>query len=205
MTRADRVTDEIAKRLARANFKRIYVGVESGADSILKIIGKNTNIEKIKRGVSLLRKEGVIVRGSFILGLPYETHETIKQTIDLAMELDIQTAGFNIVMPYPGTKLYDMAIAKDGIEFTVDTEAEDFFSQFKRWGNCITRTPGLSNEDLINYQQKANDEFYSQPRIVEFYRSTFQQGNKEKFWHRILNDVYKRVNGRNLDYWDKLI
>ncbi len=204
LTRADTITDEIADRLAKANFKRLYVGVESGSDNILKLVGKNTNVEKIKRGVSLLRERDIIVRGSFILGLPYETHETIGKTIEYAKELDIQTTGFNIAMPYPGTQLYDMALNKEGIEFTVDPESKDFYSQFKRWGNCIIRTPELSGEDLISYQQKANDEFYGQQRIIDFYKWTFEQGNKEKFWHRVLNHVYKKIHGKNLDYWDKL-
>lgn len=204
LTRADTITPDIAERLARANFTRVYVGVESGCDDILKIMNKATSTDKIKRGVDMLRSQDIIVRGSFILGLPYETHETVNRTIQFAKELDIQTAGFNIAMPYPGTELYEMAMNKDGIEFTVDTESPDFYSQFKRWGNCITRTPDLLSDDLINYQKKAIDEFYSQDKVVEFYRSTFESGNLERYWHRTLNHVYKRIHGKDVDWWDQL-
>lgn len=204
LTRADRITEEIASRLAESNFKRMYVGVESGANKILRIIGKNTTVEKIKNGISLLSKQDIIVRGSFILGLPYDTHETINKTIEFAKDLDIQIAGFNIAMPYPGTKLYDMALRKEGIEFTINPELPDFYSHFKRWGNCITRTHDVSAQELINYQNKANTEFFSQKRIIDFYKSVFKRGNKEKFFHRPLNHVYKIINGKNLDYWDEL-
>ncbi len=204
LTRGDMITEEIAERLAQANFRRMYVGVESGSDRILKIVGKNTTAEKVKKGISLLGKQDIIVRGSFILGLPYETHETVNQTIEFAKDLDMQIAGFNIATPYPGTELYDMALNKQGIEFTVDMESDNSYSQFRRWGNCVIRTPELTSKDLINYQKKANDEFFSQQKIIDFYRRTFEQGNKERYWHRTLNHVYERVYGKNLDYWDNL-
>jgi anaerobic magnesium-protoporphyrin IX monomethyl ester cyclase len=204
LTRADRITDEIADRLAETNFRRINVGVESGSDFILQRAGKNISVERIKKGVQILRRRDIIVRGSFILGLPYETHQTVRQTIELSKELDIQTAGFNIVMPYPGSELYGMVLRKEGIEFTVDPELDTFYSQFKRWGNSITRTPELSSEDLIEYQKKVNEEFFGQPRIIDFYRWTFEQGNRERYWHRTINEAYRRLHGKDLDYWDRL-
>jgi len=204
LTRADRITPAIAARLAEAGFRRMFVGVESGDDKILRIIGKNTDTEKIKRGVSLLREKGIIVRGSFILGLPYETHETIHETIEFAKSLDIQTAAFNIATPYPGTRLYDMALRRDGIEFTVDPKAANFYARFRRWGNCIVRTPALTSDDLLRYQELANEEFYSQRRIIDFYTWTFRQGNKERFWHRVLNHAYRKVYGKDVDYWNEL-
>ncbi|GAI97938.1 unnamed protein product, partial [marine sediment metagenome] len=75
----------------------------------MKILNKNLELEKVEKGVKMMRKVGIKVRGTFLLGIPTETEEETLQTIHFAKKLNLDFAKFNMITPYPGTELYQMA------------------------------------------------------------------------------------------------
>ncbi len=88
------------------------IGVESGNEEILKTMGKTLTKDQIRRGCQVLKTAKMPFLASYIIGHPGDTHETIRQTLDFANELDADQSKFLIATPYPGTRFFDMAVAR---------------------------------------------------------------------------------------------
>ena len=88
----------------------LLVGYESGDDQILHNIKKGLRTDIARRFTSDCRKLGIIIHGTFILGLPGETAETIRETIEFAKEINPHTIQVSLAAPYPGTALYQQAV-----------------------------------------------------------------------------------------------
>jgi hopanoid biosynthesis associated radical SAM protein HpnJ len=97
------------KILRDNGLRLLLVGYESGVQQILNNIRKGTRIEVVRRFTEDCHKLGITIHGTFILGLPGETRETIRQTIDFAKEINPHTIQVSLAAPYPGTVLYQQA------------------------------------------------------------------------------------------------
>jgi len=113
-TRIDAVNEKILKKMKRAGCKSIHFGVESGSDKILELTKKRITKDKIRKGIKLTKKIGIESVCFMMMGLPEETEEDMKKTIDFAKELNPDYASFNVASPYPGTRFYDMV--KDDLD-----------------------------------------------------------------------------------------
>jgi hopanoid biosynthesis associated radical SAM protein HpnJ len=103
------VNYDTIKLMKDCGLRLFLVGYESGNQQILDRIKKGINIEEAKRFTKACKDIGVIIHGTFILGLPVETKETIEETIRYAMDLDVFSIQVSLAAPYPGTELYEMA------------------------------------------------------------------------------------------------
>jgi hopanoid biosynthesis associated radical SAM protein HpnJ len=88
----------------------LLVGYESGNQQILINIKKGLRVERARRFAADCRELGITVHGTFILGLPGETRETIQETIRFAREVNPHSLQVSVAAPYPGTELYRQAI-----------------------------------------------------------------------------------------------
>jgi hopanoid biosynthesis associated radical SAM protein HpnJ len=88
----------------------LLVGYESGNQDILNNVKKGLRLDVAKRFTEDCHELGVAIHGTFILGLPGETRETIEETIRFACELDPHTVQVSLAAPYPGTELYRQAV-----------------------------------------------------------------------------------------------
>ena len=112
-TRADKIDLGLLKKMKEAGCKCIALGVETGSDRILQeVIKKGETKEDIKHAVGLIKKMGIKVRCFFLIGHYTETPETIKETINFALELNPDGLSFGLLVPNPGTKL--RALAEEG-------------------------------------------------------------------------------------------
>jgi len=107
--RADGVDEPLLKKMRAAGCRCICVGIETGSQRLMSILKKHLKLEKVEEGVKMMRKAGIKVRGTFLLGIPTETEEETLQTINFAKRLRLDFAKFNMITPYPGTELYEMA------------------------------------------------------------------------------------------------
>jgi len=107
MVRADTVDEEILAVMKNAGLNDVFIGIESGNNEILKKSRKGTNTKQVRSIVEACERLGIKTYGAFILGLPGDTRETIHETIDFACSLPLTMAGFSILIPYPGTKVYE--------------------------------------------------------------------------------------------------
>ncbi len=116
-TRVDCITDDVLKAMRRAGCNRIYYGIESGNREILQTLKKSTSLEMYREVVSLTRANDINTFGYFMVGNPYENEATIRQTIRLALELDLDYAQFSKVTPMPATEMYTLLLKETGRDF----------------------------------------------------------------------------------------
>ncbi len=202
-TRGNLLDEELIHALKAAHFVRITMGVESGSDKILTAVNKGVTKDDYRRAFKMLKKSGFETRASFILGLPYDTKDTIRETIEFSKELDIFHANFNIMTPYPGTKTYVMALKGEGIHFRNGEDANNW-DAFKRWGSSLIKTDDVTAEELEQLQKDAMMEFYTQEKVYNHHEELFKKGNVSRFFYRPLNFAWQRKYGKDMPFWDKL-
>lgn len=156
--RINDLNEELVKFIKRNGCWRIIFGIESGDESILKIIKKYTTNEKVQRAISLCRKYGIKTGGFFIIGHPSETVESIEKTIEFALSLPLDDITVTINTPIPGSVQYDEAL-KYG---TLD---ETDWSQYNYWRPVFV-PHGLTQEILLEKQKEFYRRFYLRPRIL---------------------------------------
>jgi len=83
----------------------LLVGYESGNQAILNAVKKGIRLDIAQRFTKHAKELGIKIHGTFILGLPGETAETIQETIRFASDIDPDTVQVSIAAPYPGTEL----------------------------------------------------------------------------------------------------
>jgi len=103
------VNYETIKLMKECGLRLFLVGYESGSAPILERVKKGVTLEEMRRFTRDCRELGVLIHGTFVLGLPIETRETIEETIRFAMELDVFSIQVSLAAPYPGTELYELA------------------------------------------------------------------------------------------------
>jgi len=116
--RVDTVDPPLLRKLKEAGCAMICFGLESGNQKILDRANKRTTVEKARQAVALAKEAGISSFGSFVLGLPGETRETMEETISFAQSLDIPY-GFHLLSPFPGTSIRERA-ADYGIKILTD-------------------------------------------------------------------------------------
>jgi hopanoid biosynthesis associated radical SAM protein HpnJ len=99
------VSFETLKVMKENGLRLLLVGYESGNQAILDNIKKGIRVEGAEEFTRNCRKLGILIHGTFIVGLPGETHETIRQTIEFAKRLDLLSIQVSLAAPYPGTEL----------------------------------------------------------------------------------------------------
>ena len=104
--RVDLVDVELLASMRRAGCRLIYFGIESGNQHILDKLNKCQALEDISRAVRLTHNTGMQAAGYFMLGCPDETRDSMKQTVDFSLELELEHAQFSVCCPLPGSELY---------------------------------------------------------------------------------------------------
>ena len=138
------------------------VGYESGNQEILNRIKKGIQLDEARRFTKACHKAGVVVHGTFILGLPVETRETIEETIRYAMDLDVFSIQVSLAAPYPGTELFEMARQNGWFakKDKTDIVHGDGLQQ------STLEYPGLSKEEIFEAVETFYRRYYLRPRPI---------------------------------------
>jgi radical SAM superfamily enzyme YgiQ (UPF0313 family) len=156
LSRVTNVDYDLFKRMKEAGCINIDFGVESGNREILKIIKKGITIEDAKSAIYMAKKARIKTGSYFIIGHPFETIETAKQTITLAKELNTDTVSFGLMVPYPGTEVNEMMKKGFGNYKPISSSWDDFDKQI---GNAL-ELRNLSRKQLERLQIDAYLTFY---------------------------------------------
>ncbi|MDD5757895.1 MAG: radical SAM protein [Desulfobulbaceae bacterium] len=97
---------DIMEKYRLAGIEHIYVGVEAGTQAMLDIFHKGTKVESSKAAIDLINQADIVSETSFVLGMPDETPESIKNTVDLALHYNPDMAFFLAIAPWPYADLY---------------------------------------------------------------------------------------------------
>ena len=162
-SRVDFVDEEMLNLMAKAGNTLISWGIESGNEQILRHARKGAYPDKVERALRWAKNAGIMNWGYFIIGLPGETEETIRQTIDFAKKLPLDIALFHVAAPYPGTPFF-FEVIENG-----------WFRKGTRWEQVdmdrgtVLDYPGLSAERLLYWQKKAFREWAFRPGPIFTY------------------------------------
>jgi hopanoid biosynthesis associated radical SAM protein HpnJ len=151
---------ETLKAMKEAGCRLLIVGYESGDPQILKNIKKGATVERARQFTKDCHKLGLVVHGDFILGLPGETHDTIRNTVAFAKELDVETIQVSVAHAYPGTELYDYAV-KNGFMVGDNKMVDEGGHQLAH-----IQYPGLPADDILEAVHRFYDEYYFRPKAV---------------------------------------
>lgn len=159
-TRVDRVDEETLKTMKDAGCYKIVFGLESGNKKVLEKLKKNANLDQVKQAVKWTKKAGIYANGTFIIGVPWETKETVQETIDFAIELDLDHATFFMATPMPGTEFYDVVVKEKLFRNKPN------WNNFQMFSNSVVKSHFLSNEEIIKFRSKAYKQFYLRPTYI---------------------------------------
>jgi hopanoid biosynthesis associated radical SAM protein HpnJ len=169
---------ETLKAQRESGCRLLIVGYESGDQQILKNIKKGATVERARQFTKDTKKLGLVVHGDFILGLPGESRDSIRRTIDFAKELDVETIQVSLAHAYPGTELYDFA-KKHGFIVGTERMVDDGGHQLAQ-----IEYPGLPREYVLEMVHKFYDEYYFRPkavfRIVR--KAAFNSGERKRLY-----------------------
>jgi anaerobic magnesium-protoporphyrin IX monomethyl ester cyclase len=172
MVHATFVTPDLVALAKQAGCYRIWMGVESGDDRVLKAINKGITVEQVREAVKTVKQARVGIGTFFILGHPGETEETAKKTIDLMAELNTDVAAVGLMVPYPGTAIHAMAARGEG-GYRLLT---DDWAEYDKYGGRALELAGLPWHKLARMQRSALASFYLRNlRLLDFARYA---------WHR---------------------
>ena len=150
---------EMYKKMHDAGCEMVRFGVESASFAAQKHSKKNLSVEKIKTGFALAEKAGLKTFGTFTFGLPGETKESLKESIDLAIKLNPFAVQFSYIVAYPGTSLYEEAREKGWI---IKENQDGFGGNLKP----AILPEGLNLKDLEGVVPRAYKKFYLRPIYI---------------------------------------
>jgi hopanoid biosynthesis associated radical SAM protein HpnJ len=147
------------KAMKEAGCRLLIVGYESGDPQILKNIKKGATVQRALDFQRDCHKLGLVVHGDFILGLPGETRESIRNTIDFAKQLDCETIQVSIAHAFPGTEFFDYA--KENGFITNEAMSDEGGHQMAH-----IEYPGLPVEYVMEMVHKFYDEYFFRPKAA---------------------------------------
>jgi anaerobic magnesium-protoporphyrin IX monomethyl ester cyclase len=153
------------KLMKKAGCFFIYYGVESGSQEILNDSNKMITLAQVEKAIRLTKKVGIITNCSFIMGLPGETKETLKMTLDFAIKLNPHIAEFYIATPFPGTEMYQQSKNKGWL-------ADYKWDEFTIHHSATLQTCDIHPAEIKKHVQEAYRKYYL--RIEYLISSLFQ-------------------------------
>ena len=167
---------ETLKAMKDAGCRLMIVGYESGDPQILKNIKKGATVERAVQFTKDAHKLGLVVHGDFIVGLPGETRETVRRSIDFAKRLDTETIQVSVAHPYPGTEFYDY-VRRNG-SITADSMTDETGHQLPN-----IRYADLDQAEMMEWVERFYDEYYFRPKAA---------------WRIVRKAVFDRKESRRL-------
>jgi radical SAM superfamily enzyme YgiQ (UPF0313 family) len=167
----------LAKKMAKAGFRNIFLGIESVHQQSLDAMGKNTNKRMIQKACKMCTDEGIAIFGGMIVGFPGETKKMVNQNIDFAISLKLDFVQFTPITAFPGTEFFKEMQEKN----MISTYNYKYYNLF----HPMMRTEHLSRNEMHLLVSKAYAKYYMQPSYLKmmFQRALFNQ--KFKWYKKI--------------------
>ncbi len=155
-SRVDTVDREMLSLMKDAGLWMISFGLESGNNEVLEQTGKKITVEQSKGAVPIAHELGIKTSGHFVLGLPGETERSMNDTLRLALDLPLDIAQFYTAAPFPGTRLYDLALKRGWLQ------ADSPLAQ----DHAAMNLPELPGQRVDAFRRYAYRKFYGRPKAV---------------------------------------
>jgi len=159
--RADLANEKLFKKMRESGCYRIAFGIESGNQKmVLEKIGKQLDLRKVRQAIKICKKLGIKTIGFFIIGHPWDTQNTVRETLDFALNSGLDYAQFAVATPIPGSKLWRL-IEKHGKLTDLTWDQFDYYTAGAYFEY------GKINEEFINWAKKYTWRgFYLRPKFI---------------------------------------
>ncbi len=141
MAKADLMDEKLLDKLKEAGLHAVKYGIESASQELVDRCGKFLDLKKAERMIKYTQSLGIKVHLTFSFGLPGETKDTIRKTIDYALELNPDSVQFSIITPFPGTRLFE-ELDREGKILTKD------WSLYDGHYSCVFKPDNLTPQEL---------------------------------------------------------
>ena len=148
--------------MKKAGCRLVVVGYESGSQKVLDGMHKGITLEQSRKFNEAAKKAGMRVHGCFMVGNPGETKETMKETLEFAKSLRMDTAQFFPLIVYPGTEAWTWAKTNGYIT----AKSYDEWLTPDGLHNTVLQTPELTSKELVDFCNYARKEFYLRPSYM---------------------------------------
>lgn len=166
--RVDTVRDEMVDKLKQAGINWLAFGIEAANAKVRDEVQKGFDQDDIYRTLKRVEKAGLYVIGNYIFGLPEDDHQTMQQTLDMALDLNCEFANFYCAMAYPGSALYQ-------------TARREGWALPKTWTGYSQHsvdtlplpTKHLTAAEVLRFRDNAFNTYYTNPRYLDLVRQKF--------------------------------
>jgi len=163
LTRSDTLNEKIVKLMAESGCVYVDIGAESFDQKVLDFVKKDLKVEDNIKAIKILKKYGIEPKVNILLGTsPFETEDSIKQTVEQLIKLDLDYVSFAIVLPHPETQFYK--IAKENKWFVTKSEDYEPVSPIEK--SIVSFPNGLSSRDYEKLLNWCYRKFYLRPRLI---------------------------------------
>ena len=153
------VDHETLRIMRESGCRVMVVGYESGNQTILNNVKKGIRVEQAEKFTRDAHQLGMTIHGTFMVGLPGETPQTIDETIAFASRLNIETLQVSLASPYPGTHFYDYA-RENGYMVDQEMVSDDGFQTVN------VAYPEISSREIFMAVPKFYKKYYFRPRYI---------------------------------------
>lgn len=155
-TRADSADLETIKLMKKAGCRLVSIGVESGSQYMLDKMGKKITLEQIQNTVKAFKKQGIQIYAYYVIGLPWESKETIEETLKFAKKLNTDYVSFYTAAALVGTTFYDY----------VENNCLGELNYTRPYYYPTVKTHHLSAQEVFDYHKKMVREYYLRPTYI---------------------------------------
>jgi hopanoid biosynthesis associated radical SAM protein HpnJ len=155
---------ETLKVLKENGLRLFTVGFETGSQEILNNVKKGMKVEWAHEFAENCHTLGIKMHGTFIVGLPGETRETLRQTIEFAKRINPHTLQVSLAAPFPGTYLYDQAKREGWLRH--DTGERGDLVGGEGFQVSTIEYPHLSHEEIFAAQEEIYRRFFFRPSKI---------------------------------------
>jgi radical SAM superfamily enzyme YgiQ (UPF0313 family) len=184
-TRSNLCNDELFEKLNEGGCYKVHMSLESGNDFIRNVVMKrNISRDTVVKSFELAHRYGIEVSASSIIGLPFETEDMIKETIELLGLLKVESPGINIFYPYKGTRLREIC------------EEYGFMEKEMRYGiqerrESVLNLPHISKERLQYYHDNFEELVRQKEGILPYFLCKTKRAVKKFLPKRIQSIIRK--------------
>ncbi len=175
-SRSDHVNLEILKLMKKAGCWQIAYGLESGSQKILDTIKKGVTVQQNYLALKWSKSVGIQTKGFFMIGHPNETKKTISETINFALNSDLDDFQITMFTPLPGSEIYNYAKDYGKMDYN--------WKKMNMW-NIVFVPKNLTENELKRYQSLAFRKFYLRPKIFYSYLKRINN----------FSDIFKVIKG----------
>jgi radical SAM superfamily enzyme YgiQ (UPF0313 family) len=166
--RVNTVNREMLAAMRKAGIRWVAYGFESGSEKVLKGVSKGYRPEAALEIAKLTYEEGLYINGNYIFGLPDDDLATMQETLDLAQAVNSEWVNLYSTMAYPGSRLYDEALAEG---LALPKKWEDY-SQYGYQSTPLA-TKNLTGKEVLGFRDRAFQQYYTRPEYLAMMEAKF--------------------------------